>query len=943
MRRPGLSIAAVALALLLAVPAAAAPVERHEPLSEAPGTAPAAYSPNGVIVQWAPGADRGDRRAARDEAEVTYASDLGNREFQLLETEPGQAPAAAVAELEANPAVAVAERDGYRSLDSIPNDPLFGQLWALRNQGLGIAGFAGAVAGADIKAPAAWDRSVGSPSTVVADIDTGYRFEHPDLANVAWTNQAEATGVAGVDDDGNGVIDDVHGADFIGANGENPEIDGDPTDEDLISGGHGVHTAGTIGAEGDNGVGVTGVAQDVSIMPLRACSRFPNLEGNRCLISSVVAAINYAGAMGARVANMSLGGTNFFQTEVNAIAAAKDTLFVISAGNDGADNDGGGGAPAGHHSPCDYEPQAQASPPVPGAIDNVVCVAATDQADGLASFSDWGAQSVDLGAPGTEILSTYPFVTPLEDGFELNDFASKWTATGADGGFERTAEAPLTSFGMTDGVGPPVAETVRETTSAAIALAPNGGCKLSQTRRVVLGGTAHFRYSILLNGQEKSVFEPASTPGPGLERRFAELPAAFKAGGELQVRFRFTAGSAPPSESGAWIDDIVLVCSQAVGQASGYAFLQGTSMAAPQVSATAGLLFSLRPAANVEEVRGALLAGVDPTAALAGKTVTGGRLDAAGALESLDPSPPPPSAPSLSSTDPSSPANENHPRILGTAAAGTTVKIYLDPACAGPAVATGTAAELESPGIEVSVADNSISEFSATATDAAARTSACSAPISYTEQTPPPPDTEAPDPPSLATLPASPSIDPEPRIVGAAEAGSAIAVYGGASCEGAALAAGTAAELESPGFPVSVPSGTTAAFSATATDAALNVSTCATISYTAQKVLVITGGEVVTEQLRDQAPPAPTAGASIAPPVIPTCKVPRLSGKTLTQARAALSAAGCHPGTVVKPKPRKGRRAAALIVKATSPAAGSLAPGDVVGLTLGPKPKHRRH
>src|SRR5262249_33486307 len=157
---------------------------------------------------------------------------------------------------------------------------------------------------------------------------------------------------------------------------------------------------------------------------------YPSINETRCPFSSILAAINYAGDNGARVANMSLGGNTFTQTEVNAIAAHPHTLYVISAGNDGGNNDGGEAAPKGHHYPCDYQPTTQASPPVAGAIDNIVCVAATDQADGLASFSDWGPTSVDLGAPGTSILSTYLATeAPTSDNFETNDFSSKWTSS----------------------------------------------------------------------------------------------------------------------------------------------------------------------------------------------------------------------------------------------------------------------------------------------------------------------------------------------------------------------------------------------------------------------------------------------------------------------------------------------------------------------------------
>ncbi len=851
MPRPGLCILAVTSALLLAPSAASALEEGHEPLSGAPATTVAGFVPGAVIVQWSAAAGHADRVDARKCADVSFAADLGNRTFQLVETEPGQTAPEAVAELEADPAVAVAERDTYRSLHAVPNDPLFGQLWGLRNEGLGIDGASSALAGADVNAVAAWDRTVGTPTTVVADIDTGYRFDHPDLANVAWTNAVEASGVPGVDDDADGIVDDIHGADFIGNNGEAASTDGDPSDEDLLTGGHGVHTAGTIGAQGNNGVGITGVAQNVRIMPLRVCSRFPALEDGRCRGASIVAAINYAAAKGARVANMSLGGNTFSQTEVNALAAAKETLFVISAGNDGSDNDGGGAAPAGHHYPCDYVPPVQASPAVPGAIDNVVCVAATDQADQLAGFSDWGASSVDLAAPGTEVLSTYPFTTQLEDTFTVDDFATKWPATGASGGFERTNQAPLTSFGMTDSSGAPVAGSVRETTSAAIAVPANGGCRLTQTRRVVLSGGEQYRYSVLLNGVELTSSSPASTAGSGLERRFLDLPAGIKAGGSVQVRFRFTAGASPSPTAGVWLDGISLVCSQALGQASAYGFLQGTSMAAPHVSGAAGLLFSRVPAASVTQVRNALLAGTDAIPSQAGLTTTGGRLDIPKALDSLEGvsvDHTPPANPILSGTVPESGSNDNHPRIKGSAEVGATVTLFKGLACAGPPIASGTAAELAGAGIQVAVPDNTITFFTATATDAAQNRSACSAATSYLEDTPPP-----------------------------TEGGGGTGGGGGGGNSG--------------------------------------------------------GGGGST-------PPA--AGGSASPPPSGGCKVPNLAGLSLAKAKSALAGAHCMLGKVTQPKARKGRKLGALVVKSSSPAAGSSTTG-AVALTLGPKPKVHRH
>src|SRR5881394_277876 len=156
----------------------------------APPTPPTVFSNSRVIVEWTAGADHADKVDARSDAEVEFQGDLDNRSFQLVEVESGQTAAGAIEELRASPGVLLAERDAAIATNSIPNDPEFDQLWGLQNGGLGINGFLGAVPGADVNAPLAWSRTVGDPAIVVADIDSGYRFEHPDLKNVAWTTTA---------------------------------------------------------------------------------------------------------------------------------------------------------------------------------------------------------------------------------------------------------------------------------------------------------------------------------------------------------------------------------------------------------------------------------------------------------------------------------------------------------------------------------------------------------------------------------------------------------------------------------------------------------------------------------------------------------------------------------------------------------------------------------
>lgn len=772
MSRSPLSIAAVALGLLVTASPASA-LEEQAGNSAAADPSAIAFAPNRLIVEWAPGASQATREAARDEADVLSVKQLGSPLFQLVRLDERQDLAGALDSLREQPGVLAVARDEYSVLHSIPNDPEFGQLWGLRNLGgAGIGGFGGALAGADVNAPLAWDRTIGSPAVVIADLDSGYRFDSPDLGPVAWNNTADPPG--GGDNDGNGIVDDSHGADFVGPSANSPTTDGDPTDDNLIDGGHGVHTAGTMGAAGNNGVGITGVAQNVRIMPLRVCGYYTDPtptpvdeSGTVCPISSQIQAINYAGSHGARAANMSLGGTNFNSTVRDAFAHNPGTLFVISAGNDSQNNE------AVHHYPCDYEPVTSG---IVGAIDNVVCVAATNQADDLASFSDWGSASVDLGAPGTEILSTYPAqLGPIDDDFEVDNFSSRWTSGGAGFGRAPSGDGPLTSFGMSDSPGAaPAANSAHEVTLTTGAPIPvgAGGCSLKGRRYRSGGSGAAFSYQVL--SDNTPVFtNTASTTTPSFAMEaFSTTPIKGLAGHSVKLRFSFTAGPSPNASNGIWLDDLKLSCYAPLSAPPSYSFLQGTSMAAPHVTGATGLLFSKNPAATVTQVRGALLAGIDAVPSLTGKTVSGGRLDIPKALDKLEGKTVDnvaPAKPILSGTVPASGANNNNPKVRGSAEAGTTITLFKGGACAGKPIATGTAAELEGPGIGITVPDNSITIINAYATDAARNRSACSAATSYLEDSPPPetPPTEAGGGPSgggatLVPPPSTPILAPPP-------------------------------------------------------------------------------------------------------------------------------------------------------------------------------------
>jgi subtilisin family serine protease len=595
--------ACAALALTICPSAAGATAaDRAEPLA------------SGVIVQYAAGADRSDRAAARADADVTFERTLGDPDFQLVELEPDQPVAAALDALRADPAVVAADANGYSTLDGIPNDPLFGSLWGMTT----------------IDAPTAWDVTVGSPSVVVAVIDSGHRFDHPDLAAITTTN----------------------GRDFVGPYSDVPYPgDADPTDENAFSGGHGTHVAGTIGAAGNNGIGVTGVGQNLRLMPLRVCSYSQVSQGVICPFHAQIAAINYAGANGARVANMSLGGTGFDQTVVNAIAANPHVLYVISAGNENANNN------VAPRYPCSYAPQLQSSPVPAGAIDNIVCVAATTQTDQRASFSNYGSTTVDLGAPGDDILSTYPQYSyaagiSFFDDFETADFDTAWTDSGANGGFDRSTEQQAGGSGITDSHGAaPIAGQQRASTSVAVELQPGyESCTLSYARLLNLTGGATFTYSVILDGTTLDSFSP-TVAAANTYTRTVRGPT-LSGGGDLQIRFQFASGASPTAATGVWLDDVELDCFDPGATQLTYGPLDGTSMASPHVAGAAGLLFSRNPGIGVAQARSALLQSVDPIPALNGITTTGGRLDVAKALALIPPpavisqtSPPPPAAP----------------------------------------------------------------------------------------------------------------------------------------------------------------------------------------------------------------------------------------------------------------------------------------------------------
>lgn len=287
-----------------------------------------------------------------------------------------------------------------------PNDARFAEQWPHLNVGQFIPGSGEGIPGADISSTLAWNQLTGSRQVVVAVLDTGIDLFHPDLMANLWVNQGEIPG-NGLDDDGNGFIDDVYGWDF----GDN---DNNPQDQQ----GHGTAVAGVIGAVGNNGIGVAGVNWQVSMIALKV---FPD-DSEFTFTGMQIGALDYVTMLitdfgiNIVVTNNSYGGlasgSDFF--DVGRQVAIQDSvdagaLFVAAAGNESNDNDGAVQAyPASHDNPM------------------IISVAATDNRDQLADFSNWGLTSVDLGAPGVRTLTT-----AVGGGYEFIDgtsFASPYTA-----------------------------------------------------------------------------------------------------------------------------------------------------------------------------------------------------------------------------------------------------------------------------------------------------------------------------------------------------------------------------------------------------------------------------------------------------------------------------------------------------------------------------------
>ena len=503
-----------------------------------------------------------------------------------------------------------------------PTDTFFDNLWGLYNSGQKVNDMSGKN-GADIDMLEAWEKTTDCSNIVIAIIDSGVDLNHPDLKNNLWTNPDEIAD-NGIDDDGNGYIDDIHGWNFVDNNNDLSD-----------SNDHGTHSAGVIAAQGNNSLGTTGVCWSAKIMPLK----FLDTHGTGSSVDEINA-IEYAVKNGAKIINASFGEKGYLTGEYNAIQEAGNAglLFIAAAGNFGFDNDA--------------KPLDEKTYPGSYDLDNIISVAASDQSERLPSWSNYGATTVDVAAPGANIYGPIPNRESIwkelfynDEGWDLtgtwelttisHDSSHYSLSTSPSGDYDPdlniTARSPsidLTGKRMTlmkfflQGSSEKNYDKLYLETSTS-----TDGPWTNQTVEVLssTGQNTHFKNGI---GGTYSTWAGASV-----------LLTILDGSSKAYIRFRFETDSnnATNETYNGWsVDDIKIEAlddSYPPPEENHYMFLNGTSFATPFVSGVAGLIWSETPGLSFAQVKDSIINGVEKLPAFEDKVFSGGRINANTSLD----------------------------------------------------------------------------------------------------------------------------------------------------------------------------------------------------------------------------------------------------------------------------------------------------------------------
>ncbi len=531
------------------------------------------YEPSELLVRF--------REGTTEEQIAGLNKSLGSRVIKRIDRlrlyrvriKDGTTEEEAIERYQSSDLVDRVERHALRYAQSTtPNDRYFSDLWGLKK----------------IKAREAWDITTGSSDIIIAVIDTGVDYTHPDLASNIWVNMEEFNGEAGKDDDSNGYIDDIYGWDF--ADGDNDPVPL-PLTETNNKQDHGTHVAGIIAAEGNNSIGVAGFCWKAKILVLK-------VQPDRELYMqtfAIIDAMQYAMDNGARIVNCSFGGEGYDESEKAEIAKLMDAdiLTVCSAGNETSNNDTTPVYPASHN------------------LDNIISVGASTDTESLASFSNYGPTSVDVMAPGVSIKSTIPAAayTAASVTFET----TTCTATGmAFAGI--TNDLGLTSTVLNCHLGYP--DQFPDGIGGKIALIKKGELtfyeKVSNARD---RGTA----GVIIYNNEPEIF----TGTLGIPGNWPPVVSISGTYGLALLELAIETAS-PVTAT---------IVNSAANQPSSYGIKYGTSMAAPHVSGLAALILSRKPALSYGDVRSAIIDSVDKISSVSEKIASGGRINALASLQ----------------------------------------------------------------------------------------------------------------------------------------------------------------------------------------------------------------------------------------------------------------------------------------------------------------------
>lgn len=564
------------------------------------------YQAGELLVKYKPHSEPILRSSLHSAGIVRSTRPIGHSRIHRVVLEPGTTVAQALEIYANDPNIDVVEPNYLIHAQAMPNDIEFPQQWGLYNTGQAVSGSIG-TAGNDIDALQAWDIITDSTQVIVAVLDTGCDINHLDLAANIWRNPGEIAG-DGIDNDRNGFIDDVHGWDFADTN-NNP----------FDASGHGTHVAGIIAAAGNNKLGITGVAWNARIMPVRVMNSF-----DIGTTADAIDAIHYAVENGAKIINCSWGSSSYSAALRHTIAES-DALFICAAGNNGNDADKTPYYPAGYDSP------------------NIISVAASDQKGQLAWFSNYGTLAIDVAAPGTRIYS-------LDNGRrtlwseDFNDGGlDGWTTGGTNDEWEITA--PAGTSRTTALATSPYKENINDANTWALMPTQNlGASSATLLTFKYLGSTGpnanHLFLELSLDGVNWTQLAlkiggvvqrgGITGPAPYWTTAMADL-GPWDGRPQVYLRLRFHSDTATTA-TGFFIDDICLTVADDIDR---YQFMQGTSMAAAFVSGLAALIQSENASMPPLEIKSIIENSVDLSQHLLDRVQSGGRVNAYNALTLL--------------------------------------------------------------------------------------------------------------------------------------------------------------------------------------------------------------------------------------------------------------------------------------------------------------------